>query len=256
MGTLLISKIRESTSTAHVDHLIPSPKVSDTVVEPTTRRSRCTSSSRTRTSASRSTTALYYGPFARSSSRRRRTATSTTSRAAVCGTTPAPLPGPAQLRPASSRSTWSCSASLPFMVGFAPLTRGSAVPRAHGAGAHAAQFDAKNMMCAADPRHGRYLTCSCLFRGRMSTKEVDGRCSTSSTRTRRTSSVDPEQRQVGHLRHPPKGLKMATFIGNTAVHIVEARRRAVHGHVLPQGVPAGTRARAWTRWSSPRPSPT
>jgi tubulin beta len=35
------------------------------------------------------------------------------------------------------------------------------------------QFDAKNMMCAADPRHGRYLTASAMFRGRMSTKEVD-----------------------------------------------------------------------------------
>jgi hypothetical protein len=34
-------------------------------------------------------------------------------------------------------------------------------------------FDAKNMMCAADPRHGRYLTATALFRGRMSTKEVD-----------------------------------------------------------------------------------
>jgi tubulin beta len=34
-------------------------------------------------------------------------------------------------------------------------------------------FDAKNMMCASDPRHGRYLTASALFRGRMSTKEVD-----------------------------------------------------------------------------------
>merc|ERR1712039_682415 len=31
----------------------------------------------------------------------------------------------------------------------------------------------KNMMCAADPRHGRYLTAAALFRGRMSTKEVD-----------------------------------------------------------------------------------
>ena len=29
------------------------------------------------------------------------------------------------------------------------------------------------MMCAADPRHGRYLTAASLFRGRMSTKEVD-----------------------------------------------------------------------------------
>ena len=27
--------------------------------------------------------------------------------------------------------------------------------------------------CAADPRHGRYLTASALFRGRMSSKEVD-----------------------------------------------------------------------------------
>ena len=33
-------------------------------------------------------------------------------------------------------------------------------------------FDAKNMMCAADPRHGRYLTAAALLRGRMSTKEV------------------------------------------------------------------------------------
>jgi len=28
-------------------------------------------------------------------------------------------------------------------------------------------------MCAADPRHGRYLTAAALFRGRMSTKETD-----------------------------------------------------------------------------------
>ena len=34
-------------------------------------------------------------------------------------------------------------------------------------------WDSKNMMCAADPRHGRYLTASALFRGRMSSKEVD-----------------------------------------------------------------------------------
>ena len=28
------------------------------------------------------------------------------------------------------------------------------------------------MMCAADPRHGRYLTASAVFRGQMSSKEV------------------------------------------------------------------------------------
>uniref|UniRef100_A0A8C2NIR7 Tubulin/FtsZ 2-layer sandwich domain-containing protein n=1 Tax=Capra hircus TaxID=9925 RepID=A0A8C2NIR7_CAPHI len=34
-------------------------------------------------------------------------------------------------------------------------------------------FDAKNMMAACDPRHGRYLTVATVFRGRMSMKEVD-----------------------------------------------------------------------------------
>ena len=45
-------------------------------------------------------------------------------------------------------------------------------------------FDAKNMMCAADPRHGRYLTASALFRGRMSTKEVDEQIRDAYPRTR------------------------------------------------------------------------
>ncbi|MEI4867183.1 hypothetical protein, partial [Klebsiella pneumoniae] len=34
-------------------------------------------------------------------------------------------------------------------------------------------WDSKNMMSAADPRHGRYHTASAMFRGKMSTKEVD-----------------------------------------------------------------------------------
>ncbi|KAB2601574.1 tubulin beta chain [Pyrus ussuriensis x Pyrus communis] len=34
-------------------------------------------------------------------------------------------------------------------------------------------WDAKNMMCASDPRHGCYLTASAMFHGKMSTKEVD-----------------------------------------------------------------------------------
>jgi tubulin beta len=35
-------------------------------------------------------------------------------------------------------------------------------------------FNAKNMMAACDPRNGRYLTASALFRGKdLSTKEVE-----------------------------------------------------------------------------------
>merc|ERR1712244_173752 len=49
-----------------------------------------------------------------------------------------------------------------FLVGYAPITSQESQP-----------FDAKNMMCAADPRRGRYLTCAMMFRGPMSSKEVD-----------------------------------------------------------------------------------
>ena len=64
------------------------------------------------------------------------------------------------------------------MVGFTPLTsRGSQQYRALSVPELTQQmWDAKNMMCAADPRHGRYLTASALFRGRMSTKEVGLSC--------------------------------------------------------------------------------
>lgn len=63
-----------------------------------------------------------------------------------------------------------------FMVGFAPLTsRGSQQYRSLTVPELTQQmWDAKNMMCAADPRHGRYLTASALFRGRMSSKVGDG----------------------------------------------------------------------------------
>merc|ERR1712054_305060 len=52
-----------------------------------------------------------------------------------------------------------------LFTGFTPLTsRGSQQYRALTVPELTQQmFDAKNMMCAADPRHGRYLTCSALF---------------------------------------------------------------------------------------------
>ena len=61
-----------------------------------------------------------------------------------------------------------------FMPGFAPLTsRGSQQYRALTVPELVQQmFDAKNMMAACDPRHGRYLTVAAMFRGRMSMKEV------------------------------------------------------------------------------------
>ena len=91
-----------------------------------------------------------------------------------------------------------------FMVGFTPLTsRGSQQYRALSVPELTQQmWDAKNMMCAADPRHGRYLTASALFRGRMSTKEVCPRlriCSTSSAA--RQSSLGTWHFSIVHVRY-------------------------------------------------------
>ncbi|GMP48560.1 hypothetical protein CsSME_00015872 [Camellia sinensis var. sinensis] len=62
-----------------------------------------------------------------------------------------------------------------FMVGFAPLTsrRSQSYVSLSVPELTQQMWDAKNMMCAAVPRHGRYLTASAMFRGKMSTKEVD-----------------------------------------------------------------------------------
>ena len=53
-----------------------------------------------------------------------------------------------------------------FMPGFVPLTaRGSEKYKAYTVKELTDQmFDAKNMMAACDPRHGRYLTVAAIFR--------------------------------------------------------------------------------------------
>jgi len=106
-----------------------------------------------------------------------------------------------------------------FMVGFAPLTsRGSQQYRALTVPELTQQmFDAKNMMCAADPRHGRYLTASALFRGRMSTKEVDEQMlNVQNKNSSYFVEWIPNNIKSSVCDIPPKGLKMAgAFIGNT-----------------------------------------
>ncbi|KAE9389586.1 tubulin C-terminal domain-like protein [Gymnopus androsaceus JB14] len=61
-----------------------------------------------------------------------------------------------------------------FMTVFAPLTaRGSQQYRAVTVPELTSQMlNAKNMMAASDPRHGRHLTVSAVFRGKVSLKEV------------------------------------------------------------------------------------
>ena len=78
-------------------------------------------------------------------------------------------------------------------------------------------FDAKNMMCAADPRQGKFLTASAIFRGRMSTKEVDEQMLNIQTMNSQFFvNFVPNNIKSTVCDIPPKGLKMAaTFIGNS-----------------------------------------
>nr|GMD12738.1 tubulin beta-4 chain [Ipomoea batatas] len=78
-------------------------------------------------------------------------------------------------------------------------------------------WDAKNMMCAADPRHGRYLTTSAMFRGKMSTKEVDEQMiNVQNKNSSYFLEWIPNNVKSSVCDIPPRGLSMAsTFVGNS-----------------------------------------
>lgn len=106
-----------------------------------------------------------------------------------------------------------------FMPGFAPLTARNALTfRAQTVPELMSQmFNSGNMMTAADPRHGRYLTVATIFRGRMSMKEVDEQILAIQNKNS-SYFVEwiPNNLKVAVCDIPPRGLKMsATFIGNS-----------------------------------------
>ena len=78
-------------------------------------------------------------------------------------------------------------------------------------------FDAKNMMAACDPRHGRYLTVAAIFRGKMSMKEVDDQMlQVQNKNSSYFVEWIPNNVKTAVCDIPPKDLKMsATFIGNS-----------------------------------------
>ena len=105
------------------------------------------------------------------------------------------------------------------MPGFAPLTSRSMQQYSALSVPELTQqmFDAKNMMAACDPRHGRYLTVAAVFRGRMSMKEVDEQMlSVQNKNSSYFVEWIPNNVKTAVCDIPPKGLKMSsTFIGNT-----------------------------------------
>lgn len=234
MGTLIINKIREEYPDRIMNSfsVMPSPKVSDTVVEPynatlsihqlleNTDQTYCIDNE-----------ALYDICF--------RTLKLTTPTygdlnhlvsMTMSGVTTS-LRFPGQLN-ADLRKLAVNMVPFPrlhfFMPGFAPLTaRGSQQYRALTVTELTQQmFDARNMMTACDPRRGRYLTVAAVFRGRMSTKEVEEQMLAIQQKNS-NNFVDwiPHNVKVAVCDIPPKGLKMsATFIGNNTA-IQEIFRR-------------------------------
>ncbi|XP_035487616.1 tubulin beta chain [Scophthalmus maximus] len=234
MGTLLINKIREEYPDRIMNtfSVMPSPKVSDTVVEPyNATLSVHQLLENTDATFCIDNEALYDICF--------RTLKLTTPTygdlnhlvsMTMSGVTTS-LRFPGQLN-ADLRKLAVNMVPFPrlhfFMPGFAPLTaRGHQSYRALTVPELTQQmFDARNMMTACDPRRGRYLTVAAIFRGRMSTKEVDEQM-LSIQQKNSEYFVDwiPHNVKVAVCDIPPRGLKMsATFIGNnTAIQDIFRR---------------------------------
>ncbi|KAK8705700.1 hypothetical protein V6N13_049294 [Hibiscus sabdariffa] len=115
-------------------------------------------------------------------------------------------------------------------------------------------WDAKNMMCAADPPHGRYLTASTMFRGKISTKDVDEQMiNVQNKNSSYFVEWIPDNVKFSVFDIPPKSLKMSsTFVGNST-SVQEMFRR------VSEQFTAMFRRKAflhwytvkeWMRWSS------
>lgn len=106
-----------------------------------------------------------------------------------------------------------------FVPGFAPLTSSERIPYVKLSPAELVQqiFSSKNLLADVDLRKGKILTVSAIFRGLLSPKEIDTLMI--NVRNRNLSYfVDwiPNNIKTAICDIPPRGLKMsATFIGNT-----------------------------------------
>jgi len=241
MGTLLVSKIREEYPDRIMStySVIPSPKVSDTVVEP---YNATLSVHQLVENADQcfalDNEALYDICF--------RTLKLTNPSYsdlnmlianAITGTT-CSLRFPGQLN-CDLRKLAVNMVPFPrlhfFLVGYAPIT--SQISEGYRvltvAELTTQAFDAKNMMCAADPRHGRYLTCAMMFRGAMSSKEVDDQMM-SMVNKNSSYFVEwiPNNFKASICDIPPAGLDMSSvFVGNSTA-IQEAWKRVADQFTL------------------------
>lgn len=225
MGTLLISKIREEFPDRIITSysVIPSPKVSDTVVEPyNATLSVHQLVENTDQTYTIDNEALYDICF--------RTLKLTNPNytdlnhlitTTMSGLTTS-LRFPGQLN-ADLRKLSVNMVPFPrlhfFITGNAPLSSrmGAEFTAVNVPELTKQMFDPKNMMAACDPRHGRYLTVAAIFRGRMSVREVDEQMLNIQNKNS-TYFVEwiPNNVKTAVCDIPPKGMRMSsTFVGNS-----------------------------------------
>jgi tubulin beta len=241
MGTLLVSKIREEYPDRIMStySVIPSPKVSDTVVEPY----NATLSVHQLVENADQCFALDNEALYDICFRTLKLVNPAYSDLnllianAIVGTT-CSLRFPGQLN-CDLRKLAVNMVPFPrlhfFLVGYAPITsnetQGYRLLTVQELTQQA--FDAKNMMCAADPRHGRYLTCAMMFRGIMSSKEVDDQMMNMVNKNS-AYFVEwiPNNLKASICDIPPEGLKMSSvFVGNSTA-IQEAWKRVADQFTL------------------------
>ena len=115
------------------------------------------------------------------------------------------------------------------MTSVAPLTsRGSQQYRALTVPELTQQiFDAKNTICAVDPRQRRYLAADALYRDRRSTKEVDKqKLHAQNKNSSYFVEWIPNNNKASVFDVPPKGLKRAVVFLGTSTAIQEEIKRA------------------------------
>ncbi|XP_032127983.1 tubulin beta-8 chain-like [Sapajus apella] len=224
MGSLLMGKIREEYPDRIINtfSILPSPKVSDTVVEPynatlsvhqlieNADETFCIDNEALYNICFRTLklTTPTYGDL-------NHLVSATMSGVTTC------LRFPGQLN-ADLRKLAMNMVPFPrlhfFMPGFAPLTsQGSQQYQALTVAELTQQlFEAKNMMVTCDPHHGRYLTGAAVFRGRMSMREVDEQMlNIQNKNSSYFAEWLPHNVKTAVCDIPPRGLKMsATFISN------------------------------------------
>lgn len=106
-----------------------------------------------------------------------------------------------------------------FIPGFAPLTsRSSESYRKISTADLVCQiFDSRNQMAAFDPQEGRYLTCAAIFRGLVSSKEIEQQLMAIQEKNADSfANWVPNNIKTAICDIPPRGMKLsATFISNT-----------------------------------------